>query len=162
MARRWRDALFFLSSVKHSKETSLYASRSVNRADRLDYKFQGFEVRTNQFHFSQRNIDELNYCIEQGWPNFLDRGLFSEIWTKSRATPHYSILSLSCRYVLWCFKKALRLTYEQGRCAPWNLLAQRIKIQRKWQLWRWCMMYVGLFWVVSGGLQREQFTFISC
>ncbi len=79
--------------------------------------------------------------LEQGWPNFLDRG------------PHHIIrfFSLSWRYVLWCFKKALRLTCEQGRCAPWNSVAQRIKNQRKWQLWRWCMMDVGLFWVVSGG-----------
>ena len=35
--------------------------------------------------------------IEQEWPNFLDRGPFSEIWMKVRATPHNSIFSLSCR-----------------------------------------------------------------
>ena len=28
------------------------------------------------------------------------------------------IISLSCRYVLLCFKKAPRMTYERGRCAP--------------------------------------------
>ena len=41
-----------------------------------------------------------NFDIEQGWPNFLDRGSFSEIWTKARATSHNSIFSLYCRYVL--------------------------------------------------------------
>ena len=31
------------------------------------------------------------FHLKQGWPNFLDRGPFSEIWTKAWATPHDSI-----------------------------------------------------------------------
>ena len=78
--------------------------------------------------------------------------LIEEIWTKARATPHNSIFSLFCRYVLCLKKKAPRLTCEQGRCAPWNSGTHlRIKNRRKWQLWRWCKMDVGLFWVGSGG-----------
>ena len=57
-----------------------------------------------------RNVDELRdifietklelekHLINQWWPNFLDRGPFSEMWTK--ATTHNSIFSLSCKYVL--------------------------------------------------------------
>jgi len=51
--------------------------------------------------------------LQQEWPNFLDRGPFSEIWTKARATPHNSIFHYlvdMCYYVL---KKALRLTCEK-------------------------------------------------
>ena len=33
----------------------------------------------------------VTFCLNQGWPNFLDCGPFSEIWTKARTTPHNSI-----------------------------------------------------------------------
>ena len=51
------------------------------------------------FSYDQSNIkksrgatnDNVSQLINHGLPNFLDRGPFSEIWTKARATPHNSI-----------------------------------------------------------------------
>ena len=54
------------------------------------------------FSYDQSNIkksrgatnDNVSQLINHGLPNFLDRGPFSEIWTKARATPHNSIFSI--------------------------------------------------------------------
>ena len=66
--------------------------------------------------------------------------------------------------VLWCFSKALRLTCEQGRCAPWNSVAQRIKKQIKWQLLVYALekSAVNKWPNADVILQREHFTFIRC
>ena len=53
-----------------------------------------------------------NSSIVQGWPNFLDRGPFSEIWTKARATPHNSIFSLSDYLMAFIWK---RKTFRNGQ-----------------------------------------------
>ena len=46
-----------------------------------------FSLLSFIFHFFTVHLLLLN----QGWPNFLDRGPFLEIWTKARATEHDSV-----------------------------------------------------------------------
>ena len=45
------------------------------------------------------------FILVQGWPNFLDRRPFLEIWTKVRATPHNSIFHFYCIFIefLGCY-----------------------------------------------------------
>ena len=87
------------------------------------------------------------YCQKQGWPNFLDRGPFSEIRTKARATPHHSIFSLSCRYVLWRFKENAKIDVRARKM--WSLKFDTAENKKPKKMKSLEMMYDGCWIVLS-------------
>ena len=81
--------------------------------------------------------------IIQGWPNFLDRGPF--FWTKARATPHCSIFSLSCRYVLWFFFKSSKIDVRAKMMCSLKFGTKENKKPKKMTILE--MVYDG-YWIV--------------
>ena len=105
-----------IETVSASVRSSGFVEQGIHRirADPCPFRCPA-TLSAPLFAFALKMAD--GYAIEQGGQTFWTAGHFEKIWTKAQATLHNLIFSLSCRYVL-CFKKALKLTCEQGRCAP--------------------------------------------